>query len=164
MEDLTKHPKPRHHHRVKTKLFSRNVLGGEVGHDAVDEVFPHDDRSNRLPISRIFSKKQADGFQGHLHYSRRIAHRSYFDQVLLLYRFDGCIVQSPARSESESTKEKKQKRRLAPVTHAAGVISNYKFWVRDLFGRSPIAVVNGLKSFTITKAFRVISKKRTEVK
>lgn len=35
---------------------SRYVLSGEVGDDAVDEVLPHDDGSNGLPIGCVLPK------------------------------------------------------------------------------------------------------------
>lgn len=123
---------------------SRYVLGGEIGDDAVDEILPHDDGADGLPVRRILPEEQADGLQSDLDQRRRIAHRSHFHQVLLLYRFDRCTLHgpvgsirwppvqcvasrpSPARSESERVqKREKQKRHLAAsVTHAAADITS----------------------------------------
>lgn len=73
---------------------SRYVLGGEIGDDAVDEILSHDDSADRLPVGGILPKQKADGLQSDLHERRRIAHRSHFHQMLLLYRFHRCILQT----------------------------------------------------------------------
>lgn len=62
---------------VKKLRCSRYVLSGEIGDDAVDEVLPHDDRTDRLPVRRVLAQQKADGFQRDLHYGRRVAHRPH---------------------------------------------------------------------------------------
>lgn len=39
---------------------SRDILGGEVGNDAVDEVLPHDNRTDSLPVGRVLTEKETD--------------------------------------------------------------------------------------------------------
>lgn len=93
---------------------SRDVLGGEVGHDAVDEVLAHDDGADRLPVGRVLAEQQADGLERHLHDGGRVAHRAHLHQVLLLNGFHRCVPPGPprpppAKRERQSTKEGNKK-------------------------------------------------------
>lgn len=63
---------------ISPDLLSRKVNNGR------DEVFPHDDGSDLLPVSRALSQEQADGLQGQLHGCRWIGHGPHLHQVLLL--------------------------------------------------------------------------------
>lgn len=63
---------------ISPDLFSREVNNGG------NEVLPHDDGSDLLPVSCALSQEQADGFQGKLHSGRWIGHGTHLHQVLLL--------------------------------------------------------------------------------
>lgn len=94
---------------VSSRQCSRDVLGGEVGHDAVDEVLAHDDGADGLPVGGVLAQQQADGLERHLDDGGRVAHRAHLHQVLLLYGLHGCSP-SPVKRERQSTKGEKQKR------------------------------------------------------
>lgn len=94
---------------VSSRWCSRDVLGGEVGDDAVDEVLAHDDGADGLPVGGVLAQQQADGLERHLDDGGRVAHRAHLHQVLLLYGLHGCSP-SPAKRERQSTKGEKQKR------------------------------------------------------
>ena len=91
------------------QVCSRDVLGGKVGDDAVDEVLAHDDGADGLPVGGVLAEQQADGLQRHLDDGRRVAHRAHLHQVLLLNGFDGCCVvtgQARARVQKERNKRR----------------------------------------------------------
>lgn len=89
---------------------SRYVLGGEIGDDAVDEILSHDDGADRLPVRGVLAEQQADGFQRDLHERRRIAHRPHFHQMLLLYRFHRCTLQTVRRCSVSAIGESRRVR------------------------------------------------------
>lgn len=63
---------------ISPDLFSREV------NNSGDEVLPHDDGSDLLPVSRALSQEQADGLEGQLHGRGWIGHGTHLHQVLLL--------------------------------------------------------------------------------
>lgn len=64
-------------------LISPDLISREVNNSG-DEVLPHDDGSDLLPVSGAFSQQQADGLQGQLDGRGRIGHGTHLHQVLLL--------------------------------------------------------------------------------
>lgn len=64
-------------------LVSPDLLCREVNNGG-DEVLPHDDGSDLLPVRRALAQEQADGLQGQLHGRRWIGHGPHLHQVLLL--------------------------------------------------------------------------------
>lgn len=68
---------------IFVSLFSPDLLGREVNNGG-DEVLPHGDGSDLLPVSRALSQEQADGLQGQLHGCGWIGHGTHLHQVLLL--------------------------------------------------------------------------------
>lgn len=64
-------------------LISPDLFSGEVNNSR-DEILPHDDRTDLLPVSGAFSQEQADGFKGQFHSRRWIGHGTHLHQVLLL--------------------------------------------------------------------------------
>lgn len=64
-------------------LFSPDLFSREVNNSG-DEVLPHDDGTDLLPVSCALSQEQADGLKGQLHGRRRIGHGTHLHQVLLL--------------------------------------------------------------------------------
>ncbi|CAH2087079.1 unnamed protein product [Euphydryas editha] len=94
---------------VSSRRCSRDVLGGEVGDDAVDEVLAHDDGADGLPVRGVLAQQQADGLERDLDDGGRVAHRAHLHQVLLLYGLHGCSP-SPAKRERQSTKGRETKK------------------------------------------------------
>lgn len=97
---------------MRASESSRYVLRREVGYDAIDEVFPHDDRANRFPVRRVLAQQEADRLQGHFDDRRRVAHRPDFDQVLFLNRFDGCSPTTDQHEARAKEQDKKGERRI----------------------------------------------------
>lgn len=64
-------------------LVSPDLICGEVD-NGWDEVLPHDDGADLLPVSRALSQEQANGLQGQFHGCGWIGHGTHFHQVLLL--------------------------------------------------------------------------------
>lgn len=63
---------------ISPDLFSREVNNGG------DEVLPHDDGADLLPVSCALPQEQTNGLQRQLHCSRRVGHGAHLHQVLLL--------------------------------------------------------------------------------
>lgn len=59
-------------------LFSREVNNGG------DEVLPHDDGTDLLPVRCALSQEQTNRLQSKLHRCRWIGHGTHLHQVLLL--------------------------------------------------------------------------------
>lgn len=57
----------------------RNVLGTEIRDNGIDKIVPHDDRTDRFPVTGIFAEQQADRFQCDLHNRRRVRHGANLD-------------------------------------------------------------------------------------
>lgn len=68
---------------ISPDLFSREV------NNSGDEVLPHDDGTDLLPVGRALSQEQADGLEGQLHGRGWIGHGTHLHQVLLLNGLNG---------------------------------------------------------------------------
>lgn len=64
-------------------LISPDLISREVDNSR-DEVLPHDDGPDLLPVCGALSQEQADGLQSQLHSRWWISHGTHLHKVLLL--------------------------------------------------------------------------------